>query len=145
MVDRRSRRASLLVRKSRWPPHAAAADRRRAPPIRPHPPRRRRRSPPGSSPTSALPSAGDTGNAQAQRFFDQGLLHCFGFNHEEAIRSFQRAAELDPKCAMAFWGAALAAGPNINNPTWTRRPRARRRTRSRALARSGRARASRRS
>jgi len=58
-----------------------------------------------------------TSNAQAQQYFDQGLLFCFGFNHEEAIRSFRKAAELDPACAMAFWGAALAAGPNINNPT----------------------------
>src|SRR6185369_1213539 len=58
-----------------------------------------------------------TSNAQAQPYFDQGLLFCFCFNHEEAIRSFRKAAELDPKCAMAFWGAALAAGPNINNPT----------------------------
>ena len=58
-----------------------------------------------------------TSNAQAQQFFDQGLLFCFAFNHEEAIRSFRKAAELDPKCAMAWWGAALAAGPHINNPT----------------------------
>jgi tetratricopeptide (TPR) repeat protein len=58
-----------------------------------------------------------TSNAQAQQYFDQGLLFCFAFNHEEAIRSFRKAAELDPKCAMAWWGAALAAGPHINNPT----------------------------
>ena len=55
-----------------------------------------------------------TDNAEAQRFFDQGLNLIYGFNHEEAIRSFRRAAELDPKLAMAHWGIALALGPNIN-------------------------------
>ncbi len=58
-----------------------------------------------------------TSSAEAQRYFDQGLLFCYGFNHEEAIRSFGKAAELDPGCAMAYWGMAFAAGPNINNPT----------------------------
>jgi tetratricopeptide (TPR) repeat protein len=57
-----------------------------------------------------------TSSLEAQRYFDQGLVLCFGFNHEEAIRCFERAAELDPGCAMAHWGRALAAGPNINNP-----------------------------
>lgn len=55
-----------------------------------------------------------TANAEAQKFFDQGLLLVYGFNHEEAIRSFKRAAELDPKMAMAYWGIAYALGPNIN-------------------------------
>jgi tetratricopeptide (TPR) repeat protein len=55
-----------------------------------------------------------TKNPQAQRFFDQGLTLVFGFNHEEAARSFRRAAELDPQSAMAFWGIALALGPCIN-------------------------------
>ena len=40
----------------------------------------------------------------------------YAFNHEEAARSFQRAAELDPKLAMAWWGVALAVGPNYNLP-----------------------------
>lgn len=57
-----------------------------------------------------------TGNAEAQRFFDQGLALVYGFNHDEAVRSFQRAAELDPQLAMAHWGVALALGPNINMP-----------------------------
>jgi tetratricopeptide (TPR) repeat protein len=57
-----------------------------------------------------------TRSAVAQRYFDQGLTFCWGFNHEEAIRSFQEAARQDPNCAMAYWGMALAAGPNINNP-----------------------------
>src|SRR6516164_7192975 len=55
-----------------------------------------------------------TNNPEAQRFFDQGLTLVFGFNHEEAARSFRRAAELDPQSAMAFWGVALALGPCIN-------------------------------
>lgn len=58
-----------------------------------------------------------TKNAEAQRFFDQGLALIYGFNHEEAARSFQRAAELDPNLAMAWWGYALAVGPNYNEAT----------------------------
>jgi tetratricopeptide (TPR) repeat protein len=55
-----------------------------------------------------------TRNAEAQRFFDQGIAYLYGFNHEAAIRSFERAGELDPNLAMAWWGVALALGPNIN-------------------------------
>src|SRR5258706_953075 len=55
-----------------------------------------------------------TKNAGAQKFFDQGLTQVYAFMHEEAIRSFQRAADLDPKLAMAHWGIALALGPNYN-------------------------------
>ena len=55
-----------------------------------------------------------TKNPEAQRFFDQGLTLVFAFNHEEAVRSFQRASSLDPQSAMAFWGIALALGPCIN-------------------------------
>jgi len=57
-----------------------------------------------------------TKNAQAQAFFDQGLRLIYAFNHEEVARSFQRAAELDPKLAMAYWGIAEAVGPNYNDP-----------------------------
>ncbi len=57
-----------------------------------------------------------TKNAQAQAFFDQGLRLIYAFNHDEAARSFQRAAELDPKLAMAYWGIAEAEGPNYNDP-----------------------------
>lgn len=57
-----------------------------------------------------------TDSAQAQRYFNQGLAFYHGFNHGEAIRSFQAAAEADPKCAMAHWGIALACGPHINLP-----------------------------
>src|SRR5713226_7169041 len=57
-----------------------------------------------------------TTNAQAQAFFDQGLRLIYAFNHDEAARSFQHAAELDPKLAMAYWGVAEAVGPNYNDP-----------------------------
>ena len=50
----------------------------------------------------------------AQRYFDQGLVLAFAFNHAEAIRSFKAAQKLDPSCAMCYWGEALATGPNIN-------------------------------
>jgi len=52
----------------------------------------------------------------AQRFFDQGLKLTYGFNHQEALRSFKEAARLDPDCAMAYWGWALVLGPNLNLP-----------------------------
>ena len=57
-----------------------------------------------------------TDSREAQRYFNQGLAFYHGFNHGEAIRSFQEAARLDPKCAMAHWGIALACGPHINLP-----------------------------
>ncbi|MFT5330814.1 MAG: tetratricopeptide (TPR) repeat protein [Parasphingorhabdus sp.] len=50
----------------------------------------------------------------ANRFFNQGMVLAFGFNHAESIRSFRAAQRLDPECAMCFWGEALATGPNIN-------------------------------
>jgi tetratricopeptide (TPR) repeat protein len=57
-----------------------------------------------------------TSNPEAQKFFDQGLRLIFAFNHEEATGSFQRAAQLDPKMAMAYWGIAESIGPNYNDP-----------------------------
>lgn len=57
-----------------------------------------------------------TRSALAQRYFDQGLNFLYGFNHDEAIRSFQEATRQDPSCAMAYWGIAVANGPHINNP-----------------------------
>jgi tetratricopeptide (TPR) repeat protein len=55
-----------------------------------------------------------TADPDAQRYFDQGMVLAFGFNHAESIRSFRAAQTLDPTCAMCFWGEALATGPNIN-------------------------------
>ncbi len=57
-----------------------------------------------------------TRDRQAQQFFDQGLRFIYAFNHDEAARSFQHAAELDSKLAMAYWGVAEAVGPNYNDP-----------------------------
>jgi hypothetical protein len=57
-----------------------------------------------------------TTSPDAQKYFDQGLLLCYGFNHAQAITSFQQAAALDSTLAMAQWGIALAYGPNINMP-----------------------------
>ena len=57
-----------------------------------------------------------TKNLEAQKFFDQGLRFIYAFNHDEAARSFQHAAELDPKLAIAWWGVAEAVGPNYNDP-----------------------------
>ena len=57
-----------------------------------------------------------TTSKEAQAFFDQGLRLVYGFNHDEATRSFARAAELDPSCAACFWGVALTVGPNYNVP-----------------------------
>lgn len=53
---------------------------------------------------------------EAQDYFNQGLTWTYAFNHDEAIRSFEEAARLDPKCGMAWWGVALCNGPHINNP-----------------------------
>src|SRR3982074_2179937 len=65
-----------------------------------------------------------TKNAQAQKFFGQGLALVYGFNHDEARKSFQHAAELDPKLAMAWWGVALTLGPNYNLPVDPEREKA---------------------
>ncbi|HKQ76460.1 MAG TPA: hypothetical protein VJ810_22390 [Blastocatellia bacterium] len=73
-------------------------------------------------PAKLMPGLGDlhhqvsTRNPEAQKFFDQGLALIYAFNHEEARRSFEQAAKLDPKLAMAEWGIALAVGPNYNEP-----------------------------
>ena len=57
-----------------------------------------------------------TESAEAQAFFDQGLRLVYSFNHAEAYRAFQEASRLDPGMSMAYWGQALALGPNINDP-----------------------------
>ena len=57
-----------------------------------------------------------TTNAEAQKFFDQGVVLLFGFNHEEAYRSFEKAAALDPASPMPHWGMALSLGANYNDP-----------------------------
>jgi tetratricopeptide (TPR) repeat protein len=57
-----------------------------------------------------------TSNAEAQKYFDQGLRMAYAFNHDEARRAFRKGQKLDPDCAMCFWGEALVLGPNINLP-----------------------------
>src|SRR6187402_932465 len=52
---------------------------------------------------------------EVARWFDQGLMLSYGFNHDAAERSFLRATQLDPNCAMCWWGAALVLGPHVNS------------------------------
>lgn len=74
-----------------------------------------------SGPAPRVPGTGDyrfpvaTRSAEAQRYFDQGLVLAWGFNFPEAVRSFRQAARLDPDCAMCRWGVAYALGPSINH------------------------------
>ncbi|MFO0913034.1 MAG: tetratricopeptide repeat protein [Pirellulales bacterium] len=56
-----------------------------------------------------------TSSPDAQAYFDQGLKFLYAFNHDEAIRAFEQGVKLDPRCAMAWWGIALANGPHVNN------------------------------
>ncbi len=65
----------------------------------------------------------DTKSKEAQDYFDQGLTFIYGFNHEEAHRAFQRAAELDPSSPMPLWGIAMAVGPNYNSDVDAERER----------------------
>ena len=77
---------------------------------------------PADAPVPLFEGLGDhhfpitTSSAEAQRYFDQGLIFTYGFNHFEAVRSFEEAARIDPDCAMCYWGIALALGPHINAP-----------------------------
>lgn len=57
-----------------------------------------------------------TNSREAQQYFDQGMRFLWAFNHDESTRSFARAAELDPQCALCYWGVALTVGPNYNLP-----------------------------
>ncbi len=57
-----------------------------------------------------------TSSPEAQLWFDRGLVWTYGFNHEEAVRCFERSVEFDPDCAMAHWGIAYASGSNYNKP-----------------------------
>ena len=57
-----------------------------------------------------------TRSPEAQRYFDQGMRFIWAFNHDEATRSFAKAAKIDPTCASCYWGVALTLGPNYNMP-----------------------------
>ena len=98
---------------------------------------------PASAATQALPLYGDLSVAHlavttpveaARRYFNQGLMLTYGFNHAGAVRSFHEAQRLDPGCALCFWGEALALGPNINAPMEDRDQPAALSALSRALA-----------
>jgi hypothetical protein len=88
-----------------------------------------REAPPTRSPQAAIPAVQPAGllpglgshhhpvatrNPEAQKFFDQGVALVYAFNHDEAVRSFERATALDPQAAMPHWGIAWALGPNYN-------------------------------
>jgi tetratricopeptide (TPR) repeat protein len=76
--------------------------------------------PAGERPVALLKGMGPwrhpiaTRNAEAQKYFDQGLALLYGFNRYEALRSFRKVAELDPQAIMGYWGMAMAQGPYIN-------------------------------
>ncbi|HUF64765.1 MAG TPA: hypothetical protein VMM17_02200 [Gemmatimonadaceae bacterium] len=55
-----------------------------------------------------------TAQPLAQAYFDQGLRLVYGFNHVEAVRAFTQATQLDPSCAMCYWGLAYGYGPHVN-------------------------------
>ena len=57
-----------------------------------------------------------TSVAAASTWFNRGLVWCYGFNQEEAARCFEKVVELDPDCAMGYWGIAYASGPFYNKP-----------------------------
>ncbi|WP_337186670.1 hypothetical protein [Phenylobacterium sp.] len=88
---------------------------------------------------AASPFGVTTANAEAQRYFSQGLLLTYGFNHAGAVRSFREAQRLDPDCAMCWWGEAVALGPNINAPMDDRNRDAALAAMDRAMALRGRA------
>jgi tetratricopeptide (TPR) repeat protein len=82
-------------------------------------------SAPGNAASRGVPLFDDLGtfrrpisspNKTARRYFDQGMRLLYGFNHDEAERSFREAARLDPACAICWWGVAIVLGPNINLP-----------------------------
>lgn len=61
-----------------------------------------------------------TKDSLVQRYFNQGLVLAYGFNHPEAARSFHYASRLDSTCAMTQWGYAYVLGPNYNSSGWMR-------------------------
>src|SRR4051812_16003733 len=82
-----------------------------------------------TQPVKLMPGFGNvqhkvsTSSDEAQKFFDQGLALCYGFNHNEGERAFRKAVEVDPKLAMAWWGVAYSVGPNYNLPVDEERER----------------------
>ncbi len=62
-----------------------------------------------------------TQSAEAQTWFNRGLKWCYAFHHTEALRCFNKVVEIDPNCAMGYWGLAYALGPYYNI-TWDKMP-----------------------
>jgi tetratricopeptide (TPR) repeat protein len=56
-----------------------------------------------------------TKSDSAQFYFNQGMAMYYAFHIIESRASFEKATRFDPSCAMAWWGKALAFGPNIND------------------------------
>src|SRR3569833_443168 len=57
----------------------------------------------------------------ARQYFDQGLRLIYAFNHDEAARAFARSVQLNPHCALCWWGLGEALGPNYNMPAMPER------------------------
>jgi len=55
-----------------------------------------------------------TTSKDAQKHFDRGLSYVYAYNHDEAFRDFEKASQIDPNLAMAYWGMAVALGQNVN-------------------------------
>ena len=62
-----------------------------------------------------------TTSAEAQTWFDRGLNWSYAFSREEAHRCFEKVVDLDPRCAIGYWGLAYSLGPYYNGP-WDRMP-----------------------
>ena len=62
-----------------------------------------------------------TASAEAETWFNRGLNWCYAFHHTEALRCFNKVVEIDPDCAMGYWGLAYALGPYYNI-TWAKMP-----------------------
>ncbi|MEM8858451.1 MAG: hypothetical protein AAGD96_09025 [Chloroflexota bacterium] len=62
-----------------------------------------------------------TDSAEAETWFNRGLKWCYAFHHTEAQRCFEKVIEIDPECAMGYWGLAHAMGPYYNI-TWVGMP-----------------------
>ena len=57
-----------------------------------------------------------TDSEEARSWFNRGLIWCYGFNQEEGVRCFRKVVEIDPECAIGYWGIAYASGPFYNKP-----------------------------
>jgi hypothetical protein len=62
-----------------------------------------------------------TSDPQAQAAIDRGLFLYYAYDGDDSARAFERAAALDRRLAMAFWGVALASGPDLNTPMTAQR------------------------